>query len=246
MVQSNLAIRPTAPGSPGISSTTTDRSDRGMAVVRGGANRAALHGQSADDSLAEQAPGSALDGRRVLDALPVAIIRVEREGRILHANEQARRLLEAYGGLTRVFGNHLSARNAEDARRLRRAITAGCDGRQAWTAVSRPAGGGRLFVTALPSAAANPRCGEVILMVIDSEFESPALIGRLRDLFGLTRAEAEVAVGLGRGQDLTEIGETRAVKLSTLRDQISSIFAKTHTCRQAQLASLVSRLAVFG
>ncbi len=155
-------------------------------------------------------------------------------------------LLDSGAGLERAAGNHLSAETPCDSRGLRDAIVAGCNGTPAWATVSRSARGDPLFVMAVPAGAAAPRWGEAILMINDPERESPALVGHLQSLFGLTRAEAEVAVGLGRGQDLAEIGAARGVKRSTLRDQISSIFAKTETTRQAQLASLVSRLAVFG
>ena len=55
-----------------------------------------------------------------------------------------------------------------------------------------------------------------------------------------------MAVALGHGQDAAEIAAARNVRISTLRDQISSVLAKTGTSRQAQLAALVGRLTALG
>ncbi len=185
-------------------------------------------------------------GQSAFDALTIGIIRVDRDARILYANPEAERLLGRGAGLIRVSHALLCAQDISEGRRLRAVIARACEGRGGAVAISRLADGKPLFVIAVPGLAAPRARAESVLIISDPEHRAPALTERLRDLFGLTPAEAEVAVAVGRGQDLAEISAARRVKVSTLRDQISSVFAKTDTTRQAQLAGLIGRLAALG
>jgi DNA-binding CsgD family transcriptional regulator len=68
----------------------------------------------------------------------------------------------------------------------------------------------------------------------------------MRDLFGLTAAEADLAGGLALGARLEEIAEEQGVKLSTIRTQLKSLLSKTDTDRQASLVRLLTRLSTNG
>ena len=82
-----------------------------------------------------------------------------------------------------------------------------------------------------------------IVMIIDpDEHRTPGAIV-LRNAFGLTSAEAEVALMLARGEDVDEIALRRGVSQGTARQQLKSIFTKTSTRRQAELVALVMRLS---
>ena len=70
---------------------------------------------------------------------------------------------------------------------------------------------------------------------------SPSL---LQQVFGLTKSEARLASGLLCGQSLEEIAAANDVSLGTVRSQIKTVFAKTHTHRQAELVGLLTRLAL--
>jgi DNA-binding CsgD family transcriptional regulator len=65
----------------------------------------------------------------------------------------------------------------------------------------------------------------------------------LKDLFGLTSAEARLARTISRGDTLEETAHSLGIKLSTARTQLAAVFAKTGTCRQAQLIALLVRAA---
>jgi DNA-binding CsgD family transcriptional regulator len=60
--------------------------------------------------------------------------------------------------------------------------------------------------------------------------------------FGLTLAEAEVALALSLGLTPQEIADQRVASIHTVRNQIKAILAKTHSRRQADIARLVVRL----
>lgn len=66
----------------------------------------------------------------------------------------------------------------------------------------------------------------------------------LRRIFGLTAAEAKLAVQIGRGDTLADIAREHGVCVATVRSQLASIFAKTQTRRQAELAMLLARIAI--
>ena len=62
--------------------------------------------------------------------------------------------------------------------------------------------------------------------------------------FGLTAAEAKVAVQIGRGDMLADIAGEHGVSVATVRSQLASVFAKTQTRRQTELAMLLARIAI--
>jgi DNA-binding CsgD family transcriptional regulator len=75
-------------------------------------------------------------------------------------------------------------------------------------------------------------------------YKFPAPAGRLlQEYFNLTPAEARLARFIARGEPLELAARTLGVKLPTVRSQLAAVFAKTNTCRQAQLVALLSRLA---
>lgn len=66
----------------------------------------------------------------------------------------------------------------------------------------------------------------------------------LNSLFDLTPAEARIAAGLAEGKTLDEIAELGDVAKSTVRKQLRSVFDKTGCSRQAEVAALLSNLAL--
>ena len=72
----------------------------------------------------------------------------------------------------------------------------------------------------------------------------PAMEEILKTLFGLTRAEAKVAYGIATGSTVERLASEMQRSRGTIRMQLKSIFAKTSTHRQAQLAALLSGLAL--
>ncbi len=62
----------------------------------------------------------------------------------------------------------------------------------------------------------------------------------IQGLFDLTAAEARVASGVAEGLTLYEIAERHGVAVGTVRTQVKSVFAKTGSNRQSQLAALLA------
>ncbi|PPC97432.1 MAG: LuxR family transcriptional regulator [Methylocystis sp.] len=62
----------------------------------------------------------------------------------------------------------------------------------------------------------------------------------VQSLFDLTPTEARVAGSLAEGLSLDQIAQRHKVKLSTVRSQVKSVFAKTGANRQSQIIALLA------
>jgi DNA-binding CsgD family transcriptional regulator len=83
----------------------------------------------------------------------------------------------------------------------------------------------------------------LLVITFDPEIQQTPPANMLRRMFGLTQAEAEVAVGIACGQRITEIAAERGVKAETVRTHTKTVFGKTRTRSQAELVALLTRLA---
>jgi DNA-binding CsgD family transcriptional regulator len=83
---------------------------------------------------------------------------------------------------------------------------------------------------------------QAMLMITDPHRERNLLGRHLVHWFGLTQAEAVLAVQLANGAKLTSLAETKKVSICTLRSQLSSILSKTGTERQSDLIRLLHQL----
>jgi DNA-binding CsgD family transcriptional regulator len=83
----------------------------------------------------------------------------------------------------------------------------------------------------------------LLLVVFDPAAKRVPSREVLQQVFRLTRAEAEVAVGILSGKKLTDIAVMRKVAVGTVRAHSKSVFLKTHTRGQADLTRLLGGLA---
>ena len=112
--------------------------------------------------------------------------------------------------------------------------------------VLAPAGAGRMIsVDAIPM----PRdfqsllSGASVLVTLHEVAAAKLAAGRdLRAQFHLTGREGELAAHLLSGRRLSHAAEIMGVSVSTARQYVKSIFAKTGTHGQAELVALLSRL----
>lgn len=100
---------------------------------------------------------------------------------------------------------------------------------------------GAWFASAVPLQG---HAGLVLLRLAAMHRFAAAAVGeRLRRLFGLSEAEAQVAVQLACGASLENIAAARGVSVDTVRAQVRSVFHKTGLHRQGELICVVGRLA---
>jgi DNA-binding CsgD family transcriptional regulator len=189
-------------------------------------------------------------GRRVDESLAAlaeraatAVLLVDSAGRVLHANPAAEVLLAQGDGLySRPDG--LKGATPEVSRRLAELVgrAAGAQDAEAGGALSLPRpGGGRPLAALIAPASSN---GErmALVSVIDPDAQVRPPEERLRALFGLTAAEAQVAAELAAGYEPKLIAERLGISLNTVAVHIARTKAKTDISRQADLVSLVVRI----
>jgi DNA-binding CsgD family transcriptional regulator len=85
---------------------------------------------------------------------------------------------------------------------------------------------------------------QAVLTLVDLDECLEPNVNILQDVFSLTKAEARLAGRLACGETIEDIAEEHGVSISTARVQLKSIFTKTGASRQAELVSLLTRLAV--
>ena len=179
---------------------------------------------------------------------PAALI--GRDGRVLHMTAPFERLLRDG---THIKGGRLGCWQPEADRRVAGAIdrAVSYDGtvHEPTTPVILPRRGGLrpLLVEVIPVVGAARDIFQLvsaIAIVTDLETAASCLPeGTLQQAFGLTPAEARLAARLAIGRTLPEIAKTERTSRETLRTRLKSIFDKTGTGRQTELALLLSKFA---
>jgi DNA-binding CsgD family transcriptional regulator/PAS domain-containing protein len=179
----------------------------------------------------------------VLDQLSRACAILSAEGRVLHANAQAQRLLARLPAGGRDL---LHCAGPADQARLRAALKACSAGRPdpqtARFLLRGAAGGGPLLLRLTRSDPALAGRGAVLALLSD-----PAAQGMVRDpgllqLLGLTPAEARIAAAVGAGLPPRVAASSLGLAESTVRSSLKTIFDKLGVKRQAELVRLIARL----
>lgn len=80
------------------------------------------------------------------------------------------------------------------------------------------------------------------LILLDLAMNPEPNLHKLEHIFELTPAEARLAVIIARGATPVEAAELQGLSVSTIRAQLSSIFSKTYTKRQAEFVALAARV----
>lgn len=196
--------------------------------------------------IAEARASSALEA---FDLLRCAGLLLDGAGAVVRMNGRAAALM---GRGLNVLQGALIAQHGPSNAALGRLIGGAVGGRRGGlgpvarpVAVPRLGGGLPLVVHAasLPGAAGDLfQQARAVLLIVDPAEAHPPGDGLLRELYGLTSAEARLARVLADGRDLGEAADGLGVAVSTARTQLKAVFAKTGTRRQAQLAVLLAGL----
>jgi DNA-binding CsgD family transcriptional regulator len=98
-----------------------------------------------------------------------------------------------------------------------------------------------LLVEVMPVTESNSlfNNGRIILLLTDLSAPATPDTATLRMAYGLTAAEARLAVRLTAGRDLEETAASLGITRATASSQLRAIFAKTSTHRQAELIGLL-------
>ncbi len=176
---------------------------------------------------------------------PFAMVIFDNTGAVYLANNRAEQSLRSDGLALLRDGMH-AARDNEHQRlqqAIQAAITSSNSGRrQCSTAdmrISRPSGRRSYQVLVTSMSPAAQRWGQrpaAAVAVFDPDEELTGTFERCRDIFGLTRAEAQVALGIMHGRSLGEIASSQGKAIATSRNLLKRVYMKTGVNRQNELA----------
>jgi DNA-binding CsgD family transcriptional regulator len=198
-------------------------------------NRAAAFGQSLEAALDWLADGVAL---------------IARDGRVLYANESLRVIARRNDGvrIRRGFVDFatVDARARFDAAlgRMHRMNSTDSAGSISGDFPVSRASAPPLLISVRPLAGAAESEAEVIVFVHDPLRRNAGMIRVLRDVYGLTEAEASVAEALQAGTPLGVYARERGVSLNTVYTHLRHIKDKTRCKRLAELIRKLNDLQV--
>lgn len=184
--------------------------------------------------------GSAVQAATVARRLGVA--RVDAGLHLLGAASGTEAWLAEGVGPLRAERRRLTAADASDLEALRGAVVAAIAGRSSNVVLGRRSGD-LVSVLVAPAPGASPLRPERSAHVLFAAPAEESRVSALRAAFGLTAAEARVAVKVARGQPLRRIATDLGVSYHTVRAHLRQCFAKTGARRQSALAALVHESA---
>ena len=170
-----------------------------------------------------------------LDRLEICVFLADRTGRVSWRNEAAAALLERHDGLTLKCGR-LAAEDPADDRALVSALICATD---AAIRIGRPSRARALTLRLhrlWHSLAAPGASIAVFVKDPDRETLSPS---NLMNAFGLTEAEARIALAVSKGQGIAEAASALGLSPNTVKTTLQRVFAKTETHSQAELVRLL-------
>jgi DNA-binding CsgD family transcriptional regulator len=185
-------------------------------------------------------------GQPLLDALQRICcggVLLDAAGNVLHINEVGRQILAEV-----VCGRPAGTTDLDRARDAVKALLRSASkrlrvGGDTWIVIERTTIR-QLVLHAVQVSNGLRDEPHTVVILVDLQKSPRPNAQTLQDIFGLTPAEATLAVQIAAGGSLAVIASTNKVKIATARSQLASIFAKTHTRRQAELVALLARVAV--
>lgn len=190
-------------------------------------------------------------GFGALDLLNIGVVVCGSSGEMLVANDSAQEILRARDGLELDAQGVLCATCQSGAslagviQQVARTARNGVDNNNVDSAfaVRRPSHKRALtlFVRAVNAKAEPPAEHEAaaLVMILDTALPVEATELELRQLYGFTSTEAQLANLLMEGMALEDCGDELGIRRTTVRMHLRNIFAKTGARRQGELVALL-------
>jgi DNA-binding CsgD family transcriptional regulator len=181
---------------------------------------------------------------RTSDVIGHGIFTLDCDGRILHQNSMAGQILERRDGIA-MCRAQLSADDPRDRLTLTKTIEQAGRERLYASALRIGRSGGGAYDVSVLSTPAEGR-SQIVVVVSEQDGHDRTLLTRLRSLYGLSSAEAEIAVALAAGSPPSDIAQERCTSIGTVRSQLKAIASKLGCSRQSEIVSLVYKLPRLG
>lgn len=183
----------------------------------------------------------------------VAAIILNTEGRVLDCDYRGESFLKA-GNILHVQGGELHCTDAGIQQQFNAALKeTGSAGRTTNLLLHAPEQPDKRFSLTLTrmqerrsaaSAGSVPPVPDILCLVAPLDGRRIATARQLMDFFGLSAAEARLARAICHGDSVEEYARDQGLRLPTVRTQLSAIFNKTGTDRQAMLVRLIAGIPV--
>lgn len=180
----------------------------------------------------------------ILDLVPLGILVLDRDRCVRMANRSAAQLLAARDGFAVDMRGRCQPVLPEARRRFADSLDAvfgdRYDGTSPSEYVKLPRPDGRPPLLVRVSRVPGEDEIRVCVLIRDSEASFGTSVAALRQLFGLTPAEARLACALANGYTIDEYSSAMGVTRNTTRTQLASVLGKTQTRRQADLIRAIA------
>jgi len=216
--------------SPAARAKTT-RSVNGGRAIPGKASRGSLH--------RSQLPGFSPLGRAILEKIDRGIVLLDVAGAVVDANSIGRQVIENGNGISVRSGRLAFADAAVDARfeRLLKS-SAKADGAPRVIAASVKRAGSatcRVLIAPLLPDGGHAEAAAYIAVIYAPSEQREITAEVLLEIYGLTRAQADVARRLYAGLSVEETATELGLSLNTVRTHLKQIFSKCEVQSQAEL-----------
>jgi DNA-binding CsgD family transcriptional regulator len=184
-----------------------------------------------------------------LDQLCVGVIVTDKSGLVIEMNRAAEAIVGLQDGLVIRDGQFCARRVFETAKMAKLIAGAAAEGEARATAGRMLIGrcddlpAYVLTVTPLRTGLAVNGRPFAMIVVVDPARHSPSE-GALAEFFGLSPAEARIAVALLTGKRLSDIAAASGVQVTTVRTQLRSILRKVGAKRQSDLVRILSHTGI--
>ncbi|CAB1370808.1 helix-turn-helix transcriptional regulator [Denitratisoma oestradiolicum] len=188
---------------------------------------------------------------QTVSQMQVGTVVLDEWGSVLHCNDVANGILAKNDGIA-LSRNRLHASYGHEDRDLQQIIRQALElslarnGQPRDTipsdaiSISRPSGSAKLSVLVRPilqrDGGVRP---SVVLFIRDPDINAAPSLTVLKQLFGFTNAEANLALMLASGLSLDEAATEVGIRKNTVRAYLRSIFLKTGATRQTTLVRLI-------
>lgn len=184
---------------------------------------------------------------RLFEDIPVAVIGVDKQLRVIEANQAACALDYQTHGLV-IRGGHLTCRRPGDTHRIRALTAAVIDDQRpgGWLVTSPDDRTMIIDIMVPPDLARHDDRKTALLIVREQRPLDTRDVDRFACYYGLTGAEARVARGVGEGRSLTALAAELGVSHATARAHLQHIFEKCDLHSQSALAAQMYQLRYLG
>lgn len=200
--------------------------------------------EAIDEALEDLVSEAAIGGRHAaaaLETINAAVLVVSLDAKLLFCNPAGRRLLDRPGGLTLSQTGVCRAPRVAETQSLQAMIrdtATDPEDRVRWLTIKADEWGRDVNLVAIPR---EDDMADQSVILMSTEADSPSALSQeaVQELFGLSPAEASIALAISRGDRIEYAALSSGVTVSSARTYLKRVFLKTGVSRQSDLVKKI-------